>query len=168
MALCLKIYGAARQQDLRQAPQGICLPGSTDCHGNGRKERRMCRKFWLKHQVLTDAKEGIIEVPDHAAERDMQAQDDTGKSRGRRSLSYCFAALSMCFMLLAVSGAVPVFASSGGSGSVIDSSLVGELVDLVKQVAGLFNVFPINVFLIGSLAGLGFTLFRKAKRTAVE
>ncbi len=50
----------------------------------------------------------------------------------------------------------------------IDSSLVGELVDLVKQVAGLFNVFPINVFLIGSLAGLGFALFRKAKRTAVE
>lgn len=125
----------------------------------------MCRKFWLKHQVLTDAKEGITEVPDHAAERDMQAHD-TGKCR--RSLSYCFAALSMCFMLLAVSGAVPVFASSGGSGSVIDSSLVGELVDLVKQVAGLFNVFPINVFLIGSLAGLGFTLFRKAKRTAVE
>lgn len=128
----------------------------------------MCRKFWLKHQVLTDAKEGITEVPGHAAERDMQVQDDTGKSRGRRSLSYCFAALSMCFMLLAVSGAVPVFASGGGSGSVIDSSLVGELVDLVKQVAGLFNVFPINVFLIGSLAGLGFTLFRKAKRTAVE
>lgn len=77
-------------------------------------------------------------------------------------------ALALCCMLLAVSGAVPVLASSGSGSTVIDSGLVGELVDLVKQVAGLFSVFPINVFLIGSLAGLGFTLFRKAKHTAVD
>lgn len=72
-------------------------------------------------------------------------------------------------MFLAMSGTVPAFASGGSpAGSVIDTGLVGELVNLVKQVAELFTIFPINVFLIGSLAGLGFALFRKAKHTAVD
>lgn len=77
--------------------------------------------------------------------------------------------LALCPMFLAMSGTVPAFASGGSpAGSVIDTGLVGELVNLVKQVAELFTIFPINVFLIGSLAGLGFALFRKAKHTAVD
>lgn len=51
---------------------------------------------------------------------------------------------------------------------VIDTSLVAEVIDLVKSCAELFSVFPINVFMIGSLGGMGFTLFRKAKRVAVS
>lgn len=52
--------------------------------------------------------------------------------------------------------------------TVIDSGLVTEVLNLVKSCAGLFSVFPINVFLIGSLAAMGFRLFRKAKRVAVS
>lgn len=48
----------------------------------------------------------------------------------------------------------------------IDTAIVGELVTLVTTIAGLFTVFPINVFLIGSLVGLGFGIFRKAKKSA--
>lgn len=80
----------------------------------------------------------------------------------RASAAFAFA---LCAMLIAVSQVTPVLASSGSS-SVIDSGLVGELIDLVKQVAGLFSVFPINVFLIGALAGLAFALFNKAKHVA--
>lgn len=54
------------------------------------------------------------------------------------------------------------------STAVIDSGLVAEVLDLVKSCAGLFNIFPINVFMIGSLAAMGFRLFSKAKRVAVS
>ena len=61
---------------------------------------------------------------------------------------------------------MPVFLSA--STAVIDSSLVSEVLNLVKSCAELFSIFPINVFMIGSLAGMGFRLFRKAKRVAVS
>lgn len=48
----------------------------------------------------------------------------------------------------------------------IDSSLVTEVISLVKSCMGLFTDFPLNVFIIGSLAGLGFGLFKKAKKAA--
>lgn len=48
----------------------------------------------------------------------------------------------------------------------IDTGLVGEVVGLVTEVAKVFTIFPINVFLIGSLCGLGFALFRKGKKAA--
>ncbi len=51
---------------------------------------------------------------------------------------------------------------------IIDSALVTEVLDLVKSCAGLFSIFPINVFMIGSLAAMGFRLFHKAKRVAVS
>lgn len=50
--------------------------------------------------------------------------------------------------------------------TVINSTLVGELLDLCKQVMGLFSEFPLNVFLITGLVGIGFGIFRKAKRSA--
>lgn len=52
--------------------------------------------------------------------------------------------------------------------AVIDTKLVTEVLDLVKSCAGLFSIFPINVFMIGSLAAMGFRLFRSAKRVAVS
>ncbi len=48
----------------------------------------------------------------------------------------------------------------------IDTSIVAELVTLITTIAGLFTIFPINVFLVGSIVGLGFTIFKKAKKSA--
>lgn len=59
-----------------------------------------------------------------------------------------------------------VIATEGATTTVIDSSLIGELLDLCKQVMGLFTEFPLNVFLIVSFIGIGFGIFRKAKRAA--
>lgn len=50
--------------------------------------------------------------------------------------------------------------------AVIDVSLVNELINLVKSVCGLFTIFPLNVFLIASLAFVGFRIFRAAKGAA--
>lgn len=49
--------------------------------------------------------------------------------------------------------------------TVIDSGIVNELIDLATGLTSLFTVFPINVFLIASLIGVGFGIFRKAKKT---
>lgn len=51
-------------------------------------------------------------------------------------------------------------------GAVIDSALITELLNLCKQVMGLFTEFPLNVFLIAGLVGIGFGIFRNAKRSA--
>lgn len=48
----------------------------------------------------------------------------------------------------------------------INTGLVTEVVNFVKQLMGLFGEFPLNIFLIGSLAAVGFGLFRKAKKAA--
>lgn len=50
--------------------------------------------------------------------------------------------------------------------TVIDTALVTELVNLVKSVCGLFTIFPLNVFLVASLAFVGFRIFRSAKGAA--
>lgn len=50
--------------------------------------------------------------------------------------------------------------------AVIDKNLATEIVDMVKEAATLFNVFPINIFLYASLVALGLTMFRKAKGVA--
>lgn len=49
--------------------------------------------------------------------------------------------------------------------AIIDNSLVTELVNLTKTVMGLFAEFPLNVMLIGTLCGVAFGLFRKARRS---
>ena len=46
--------------------------------------------------------------------------------------------------------------------AVIDTALVTELINLVTSVCGLFKIFPLNVFLIGGLAFLGFRIFKSA------
>lgn len=42
----------------------------------------------------------------------------------------------------------------------------GTLIDLVKTAMGLFGEYPLNLILAGSLVGLAFGIFRKAKRSA--
>ena len=46
---------------------------------------------------------------------------------------------------------------------VISTDIVGELVTLVGTCIGLFSSFPLNVFLIAGIIGIGFSIFRKAK-----
>ena len=57
---------------------------------------------------------------------------------------------------------MPVFLSGG---SVIDTSIVTELVNLTKTVMGLFSEFPLNVMLIATLCGVAFGLFRGARHS---
>ena len=51
--------------------------------------------------------------------------------------------------------------------AVINTSIVTELVNLVKCVMGLFSEFPLNVLLIASLCFVAFGLFSRAKSAAM-
>ncbi|MBQ2936880.1 MAG: hypothetical protein IJD96_11660 [Lachnospiraceae bacterium] len=42
----------------------------------------------------------------------------------------------------------------------------GTVIELVKQCMGIFTEFPMNILLAGSLVGVGFSIFRKAKKSA--
>lgn len=48
----------------------------------------------------------------------------------------------------------------------IDTGLVTQIIDFVKSIMGLFGVFPLNIFLTGGLFGMGFGIFKAAKRAA--
>lgn len=50
--------------------------------------------------------------------------------------------------------------------AVINTALVTELISLVTSVCGLFKIYPLNVFLVASLAFVGFKIFRSAKGAA--
>lgn len=49
----------------------------------------------------------------------------------------------------------------------IDTSIVNELVALVRSVMGLFSDFPLNVLLIAGLCFVAFGLFGRAKHAAM-
>lgn len=55
---------------------------------------------------------------------------------------------------------------ASGAGASIDSSVITELINLCKQVMGLFSEFPLNIFFVSSLVGVGFMIFRQAKGAA--
>lgn len=58
-----------------------------------------------------------------------------------------------------------ILASGAGTTS-IDSSAITEIINLCKQCMGLFSEFPLNIFLIAGLVGIGFMIFRQAKGAA--
>ena len=60
-----------------------------------------------------------------------------------------------------------VVAADAGA-SVINTGIVTELVNLVKNVMGLFSEFPLNVLLIASLCFVAFGLFKRAKAAAMQ
>lgn len=60
---------------------------------------------------------------------------------------------------------IGILASGAGTPS-IDSSAITELINLCKQCMGLFSEFPLNIFLIGGIVGVGFTIFTQAKHAA--
>lgn len=47
------------------------------------------------------------------------------------------------------------------------SGIVGEIVDIGKSLLALCTEFPLNIFLGSAVAGIAFTLIRRAKRTVV-
>ena len=49
--------------------------------------------------------------------------------------------------------------------SVIDTALFNELVELMKSLLNVFTIFPLNVFLIAGFIGIGFGIFRQAKKS---
>lgn len=51
--------------------------------------------------------------------------------------------------------------------TLINASIVTEVVNLVKSVMGLFSEFPLNVLLVASLCFVAFGLFRRAKHAAM-
>ncbi len=53
------------------------------------------------------------------------------------------------------------FLSEGAA--MIDTSLVNELIELVKSVMSLFSEFPLNILLIAGLCFVAFGLFGKAR-----
>lgn len=55
---------------------------------------------------------------------------------------------------------------ASGAGTSIDSSAITEVINLCKQCMGLFTEFPLNIFLIAGLVGIGFMIFRQAKGAA--
>lgn len=57
--------------------------------------------------------------------------------------------------------------AADASTSVINTNIVTELVNLVKNVMGLFSEFPLNVLLIASLCFVAFGLFKRAKAAAM-
>lgn len=59
-----------------------------------------------------------------------------------------------------------VVAADAGA-SVINTGIVTELVNLVKNIMGLFSEFPLNVLLIASLCFVAFGLFKRAKAAAM-
>jgi hypothetical protein len=56
--------------------------------------------------------------------------------------------------------------SAAETAGTLDISLVGTLIDLCKNVMGLFNIFPLNLFLVAGLVGVGFRIFTSAKSAA--
>ncbi len=51
-------------------------------------------------------------------------------------------------------------------GLTLDTSLISTLLEVCKQVMGLLAEFPLNFILVGSFIGMGFGIFRMAKRAA--
>lgn len=61
---------------------------------------------------------------------------------------------------------MPIIIADAAAGN-IDTSVVTELVNLVKTVMGLFAEFPLNVLLVASLCFVAFGLFSRAKSAAM-
>ena len=55
--------------------------------------------------------------------------------------------------------------ATDASTAVINADVVAELINLSKTCMGLFSSFPMNVLLVASLVGIGFSIFRNAKRS---
>lgn len=51
---------------------------------------------------------------------------------------------------------------------IFDIEIIDVLINLLKKLTHLFVIFPVNLLIIGSVAGIAFGLLHKAKRTATS
>lgn len=51
---------------------------------------------------------------------------------------------------------------------IFDMAIIDTLIELLKKLTHLFTIFPVNLLIIGSIAGIAFGLLHKAKRTATS
>lgn len=47
--------------------------------------------------------------------------------------------------------------------TVVDTGLVDSIIGVTKSALGLFSEFPLNVFLIASIIGIGIGVFKKLR-----
>ena len=94
-----------------------------------------------------------------------------GKLLSRHTIRRLTAAFALAAMLVASVGTQVALASDtsgSGTASMIDMDMADQLIKLIKAANVLFTVFPINIFMIGSLVMLGLRVFRGAKKTATS
>ena len=94
-----------------------------------------------------------------------------GKRLSRHTIRRLTAAFALAAMLVASVGTQVALASDtsgSGTASMIDMDIADQLIKLIKAANVLFTVFPINIFMIGSLVMLGLRVFRGAKKTATS
>lgn len=65
--------------------------------------------------------------------------------------------------LMTVVASFPALASETTGNAASDVSL---MVDVVKGVMGLFSTYPLNIFIAGAVALVGFRVFRGGKKAA--
>ncbi|MDE7300179.1 MAG: hypothetical protein K2N94_15385 [Lachnospiraceae bacterium] len=95
--------------------------------------------------------------------------DTASEANPRHTFRRAAAMLALCAMFFASAGAHAVLAADTSSTtSMIDMDMADQLIKLIKAANVLFTVFPINIFMIGSLVMLGLRVFRGAKKTATN
>lgn len=57
-------------------------------------------------------------------------------------------------------------AETGATGMESLTTNAGSVIELVKTAMTLFTEFPLNVMLVASLVGVGFGIFRKARKAS--
>ena len=57
-------------------------------------------------------------------------------------------------------------AETGVTGMESLTTNAGTVIELVKTAMGLFSEFPLNIMLVASLVGVGFGIFRKARKSS--
>ena len=99
-----------------------------------------------------------------------ESSNESCSKKPRRGMFVKLKVMMAAFALMLVaSGVTPVLAADvTTTSSEIDMNLANQLIELIKAVNTLFLVFPINIFLIGSLVMLAFKVFRGAKKTATK
>lgn len=100
---------------------------------------------------------------------DVIGAEPAEEAKPRHTFRRAAAMLALCAMFFAFAGAHAVLAAdTGSSANMIDMDMADQLIKLIKAANVLFTVFPINIFMIGSLVMLGLRVFRGAKKTATN
>lgn len=50
--------------------------------------------------------------------------------------------------------------------AVIDTSIVTAIIAVIKEVIGMFSIFPLNIFLVCAIISAGIGIFARLRRTS--